>query len=733
MPCRDRIERHKLQVMTDTRSFTDMTGRRERWLNAVADLFRGAGQSILATYERWILWAPVLLGVGVGGYFALPTEPVSWIAPCVFVLSALFVWLGWRSPAIFLTACVIGFIALGVSVAQFKTNLVAAPVLARSYGPAPVTGRVVSLERLPQGPRVVLENVTLRGIPAEETPSRIRLRLHKADRPVVGEILDLFAKLSPPGRPSMPGGYDFQRRFWFMEIGGVGFTLGRARRPEQFGFKSDDSALIGLRRFRQMMSDRIRMAAPGPTGAVSAALITGDRSAIPQTVMSDMRDAGLAHLLAISGLHLGLVATILFFVARALLASHEQIALKWPIKKIAALFALFGTLGYLVLTGGTIPTQRAFLMSGLALVAIMMDRSPFSLRLVAFGAFAILLVSPQALMGASFQMSFAAVVALVAAYEAFGERLRSWIYDGGAMRRASAYLIGVALTTIIASGATGVFAAHQFGRVAYFGLAANLIAVPITAIWVMPWAIVVVLLMPFGLETYALMAMGAGIDVILSVAASVAAWPGAVGLVPTGQASGLVAASLGGLWLCLGRGRWRSLGVAGLFFGAVSGYFVEKPDIMISESGKLAAVRLEDGTFALSSRSRDRFAGRQWLRAAGQDNAALWSKAAAQNARCDNLGCTAVVKGRTVSYLWDSRGISEDCTHADIVIAAVPIRQSCSAQNIDRFDTWRNGAYAVYLTDKGVVMVNVVQRQGVRPWSTVRRTAGPRLAKGGKN
>jgi competence protein ComEC len=209
------------------------------------------------------------------------------------------------------------------------------------------------------------------------------------DSPVVGETLDLFAKLSPPGRPYLPGGFDFQRRFWFMGIGGVGFTMGRARAGAQNETENQDTSLIKLRRFRQSISDRIRTALPGVSGAAAAALITGDRSAIPSDALSHMRDAGLAHPLAISGLHLGLVATILFFVTRAVLACFEPVALRWPIKKIAALMALIGAFGYMLMSGGTIPTQRAFLMTGLALLAIAMDRSPFSLRLVAFGVWRI--------------------------------------------------------------------------------------------------------------------------------------------------------------------------------------------------------------------------------------------------------------------------------------------------------------------------------------------------------
>lgn len=317
-------------------------------------------------------------------------------------------------------------------------------------------------------------------------------------------------------------------------------------------------------------------------------------------------------------------------------------------------------------------------------------------------------------------MSFAAVIALVAAYESFGERFRAWIYDGGPALRASAYLLGVAFTTIIASAATGVFAAHQFGRIAHYGLAANLVAVPLTAIWVMPWAVLAVGLLPFGLEAIGLVPMGIGIDIILKVSNAVSSWPGAVGLTPTGSSFGLIAAAMGGLWLCLWRGRWRFLGVARLFYGAISGSVIDQPDILISESGRLAAIRLDGDRYILSSKSRDRFSGKQWLRAGGQGRADVWGKLSLDSSRCDKLGCTSLVKNRTVAYIWDERGLQDDCNRANIVIAAIPIRGECSAVHIDRFDLWRYGAHAIYLSDDGIIIQNVAQYRGARPWTVWR-------------
>jgi competence protein ComEC len=706
--------------MVEYNLFRDKNTGSNWFARRIAWLGRYIADSFAKEHEHWILWAPVFFGVGVGAYFAMMTEPPPWAGPTVVSACASLLWFGRGNQFAVLLASAIAFAGIGFGAAQLKTNLAAAPVLERAYGPGPVIGRIVKIERLPRGPRVLLDQVELRRVPSKQTPTLVRLRLHPMDKPVLGEHIDVFAKLSPPGRPSLPGGYDFQRRSWFEGLGAVGFSMGRARRPNRTGVGDGNASGIWFRQIRQTISDRIRMAVPNAAGAVAAALITGDRSAIPQSVMADMRDSGLAHLLAISGLHLGLVATILFFFARAVLAAHERTALYWPIKKIAALAAFSGTFGYLLLTGGTVPTQRAFLMTALALLAIVLDRSPFSLRLVAFGAMVILLFAPEAMLGASFQMSFAAVTALIAAYEAVGDRLTSWLYGGGPARRAMTYLVGVALTTIIASAATGVFAAHHFGRIAYFGLAANLIAVPLTAIWVMPWAIISIVLLPFGLEVLALAPMAAGIDVIMSVAHHVAALPGAVGHVRTGPTFGVALVAFGGLWLCLWRGQWRYIGCIGIVGGVMSANVVPSPDILISESGRLAAVRMENGRYMLSSTSREKFSAGQWLRSAGQDRTEAWGTGS--DAACDPLGCIARVKGKTVAYVRDERALSDDCIKADILISATPVRHKCPSaiSVIDKFDLWRNGAYSVYVTDQGVKTENITRHHGVRPWSTKR-------------
>lgn len=266
----------------------------------------------------------------------------------------------------------------------------------------------------------------------------------------------------------------------------------------------------------------------------------------------------MAHLLAISGLHIGLVAGLLFFAMRLGLAMIEPVALRYPIKKVAALGAILGAFAYLLISGATIPTQRAFLMVSIVMLAVMIDRTAISMRLVALSAMAVLLAAPESLLSASFQMSFAAVVGLVAIYEVISSRMSAMRQRGGIFgSRIGLFIAATLLTTLVASLATAPFAIYHFNRIDLYGLMVNLVAVPVMAMWIMPLGIISFLLMLAGLESLALVPTGWGISIVLDIAESVATLPGSVALVPAMPTAGLVIVAIGGIWLCVRRNRIR--------------------------------------------------------------------------------------------------------------------------------------------------------------------------------
>jgi competence protein ComEC len=370
-----------------------------------------------------------------------------------------------------------------------------------------------------------------------------------------------------------------------------------------------------------MFGARIRAALPGDTGAVAVALITGDRSALPETRVEDLRRSNLAHLLAISGLHMGLVSGFVFWLIRILLSCHAWIALRWPIKKLSAGAALFAAAGYLALSGGAIATERAFIMVAMALLAVMLDHRALTLRAVALAALVVLILRPEALVSPGFQMSFAATTSLVVVFS---------MLRGAAVMRVP--VLGGALSLFLSSAVAGLatapIAAAHFNMVSQLGLIANLTTVPLMGLFVMPAAVLAVFAMPFGMEAMPLWAMGAGIDWILAVAQRVADHPLAVRYVASPVAGVLPVLSFGGLFVCLWRGGARWLGL--LPVACAFGIWAQgtRPDILIADQGALVGVMTDAGR-ALSASRGAGFIAEVWLENDGSprpqvEAAALW-------------------------------------------------------------------------------------------------------------
>ena len=382
---------------------------------------------------------------------------------------------------------------------------------------------------------------------------------------------------------------------------------------------------------------------------------------------------------------------------------------------------------YLLLSGASIPTQRAFLMTSLVLLAVILDRTSLSMRLIALAAFVLLLFRPESLIGPSFQMSFAAAAMLVAAYELLRRPLARLASGASLKLRPLLYLLGVAVTSVIAGGATAPFAIYHFNRFAEYGLLANLAAVPLTGLWVMPWGLLALLLMPFGLEQLALEPMGLGLQAMDWVAGSVAGLPGSVIHAGAMPPLALALIAFGGVWLCIWRRSWRWAGLALVISGIVLMLTHRAPDILIDGDGRLMATRAENGEMWLSSLRRAQFAGDIWLRRAGQEESSEWpwreGAPAPAGMRCDSLACVQDIDDQRVAFVRDARALPEDCAGANLVISLVPVRLPCTVPHtvIDRFDLWRNGAHAIWLESEGARIRTVTETRGDRPWARSRQ------------
>jgi competence protein ComEC len=672
--------------------------------------------------SRWILWLPVMLGAGVAGYFALPAEPpawLGWLAAAVGVSLLALARRGWPAPVSGPEALLIGLaaMALGVALAQARLHAVAAPVLDRA-GVYRLEGRIVDLAPTPQGDRLLLDQLRLARVPAERTPLTVRVNLRQAPEGLApGQRVSLLARLQPPLPPALPGAFDFARQAYFERLGAMGFAYGKALR---LGGAADDAALA-VAELRAAIAARIVEHSPGPAGALAAALLTGVRAGIDQATWRHMQVSGLAHLISVSGLHMVLVAGSVFATCRWLLALFPPLALRFPVKKIAAALALLAAAFYLALSGASVPTQRSFLMTAVALVAVMVDRNPFSLRLLAWSALVVLALRPESVLGASFQLSFAAVLALVVVYEAWRNRTRD---PDGERRRLPAvvrYLAGVSATTLVASTATTPLAAFHFQTIPTYGVLANLIAVPLTSFVVMPAGLLALLLLPLGLEGPALSLMALGVDGVLLTARIVAGLPGASVLVEQWPMAALALFSLGGLWVALWQLPWRWLGLVPCALAALLVLAARPPDLLVDRRLGMAAVRHADGEVTVIAWDRDRLVRDAWLRHLGAAEALPPPRSGAGAARgiaCDGVGCIVELAGRRVSLAHRLEAAVEDCVRVDLVVARVgPERCGADGEMIGPRALFASGGLAVTVAGPTLRVRTVSASRGDWPWT----------------
>ncbi len=686
-----------------------------------------------ATFEREVergratLWLPVLFGIGILVYFGLPREPSA----IALVLSASIAMAATvfsrRRAAMFRLWLAVAALLTGTAVMKLRTDIVAAPIIAEDYTGV-LTGWVEEIEQMSANTRrIVVRVASLEDMAAEAAPYRVRITVRaRFDDVRVGSGISGLVALQSPPAPVMPGGYDFGRDLFYEGIGASGFSYGAPDLVDLGTVPFGIRLKIPIAYLRAAVGERIETALPGEAGEIANALITGDRQGIPDDTTEALRQSGLGHILAISGLHMALVAGAVFGFLRGLFALSPSLALKRPIKKWAATGALAAAAFYLVLSGASIATQRSFIMMAVMLVAVLLDRRAFSVRNVAVAATIVLFLTPEAILTASFQMSFAATLALIAGFEVIAERRRQRLAIGPPAERTLArtifyWLGGLLLTSILAGLATAPFAAFQFNRTAPLSLVANLLAVPVVSLLVMPMALIAVVLMPFGLEGAPLQVMDLGISYVTRVADNVAAWTGTAGLVPAAPIAALLLVSLGLVWLCLWRQRWRLAGLPIIAMGIVVTAFGPHPDLLVTEEGETIAVRGPDGRYHVAG-ARAEFEVETWLRA-DADPRTPNDPSLEEGTVCDPLGCTASIgdSGLRAALSLQFSSLGEDCRMAEIVVTAEDAPADCAAPVIiDRQALAQGGAHAVYVdvNPSGDASFRVVatRPEERRPW-----------------
>lgn len=664
-------------------------------------------------------WVPVCLGAGIGFWFVLPAEPGRAAYGALAALAVLLALAALRGPeALRPLAAGLALAAAGAVLAGWRAHSVAAPVLDFRFHGA-IEGRVIDLDRsLSDKPRLTLDRVVLEGVAPHETPERVRVSLHGRAEGVsvpTGATVILTGHLSPPQGPAEPGGFDFRRAAWFERIGAVGYTRTPVLILEP---AAPGRGELAIARLRRSIADGVRAAIPGEPGAFAAAVLTGDRSGIGRETTDDLRNSSLAHLLSISGLHMALLVGFVFGAVRAGLALVPPLALRFDTRKLAAVVALAAATFYLALSGGETPTERAYVMAAVMLLAVLADRRALSLRAIAVAAVIILVLAPESLVQPGFQMSFAATAALIVAFRAVEERARA---GGRRLPRWAAPVAGLFLSSLVAGAATAPYAAAHFNRVADYSILANMLSVPVMGSVVMPAAVVAALLWPLGLHGPALWVMEQGNRWILWVAAWVTDLPGSVTFLPAAPPAFLPAVSLGGLWLLLWQGRGRWAGLAPMALAAALWAGVERPVLLVAESGGVIGVAGPEGR-ALSKPGGDGFAARSWLEDDG-DGASQEAAAARPGFTGEAGALTARLGGTEVVQIagrgWQDR-LAAECRPGRILVIAreVAAAPAGGCTLLDAAALARTGALAGRIGPDGtLVLAAAADTSGRRLWT----------------
>ena len=664
---------------------------------------------------------PIYFGIGCIIYFNLPREPLLGAFLTVAVVAHL-VSRRCRSGH-FLKALFVGLtiISAGAAAAQIQTYLKATKSLPTSLF-AEVSGVIEKVEMRANGSiRYTIDttgrNGSVRVRNQNYDVDRIRLTARKGGPTFqLSQTISGRARVGPASGPAYPGSYDFGFQNWFNGIGGSGFFLGR---PKLASVQVEASfSLRGtIAHIRDNVGNLIRSALPGDGGGLAAALIVGERSGISENVAEDLRKSGLAHILAISGLHMALISATVIFMVRGGLAFFPNSALNRPVKKWASGAALCVSAVYLLLSGAGVSTQRAFIMISIMLIAVLFDRRALTMRNVAIAALIVLVLSPHAILSPGFQMSFSAVAALISSYELL-KRRREKIqtkFDRKKPSRVKKWIFrdigGLALTSLIAGTATGLYAAYHFQRVATLGLVANVLAMPFVSILVMPLALLSVVAMPFGLESWPLEWMSMAIQPVTSIANWVANL-GYIGNTGALSTTTLLLGSLTIVFLTVFQTNLRYLGLLAIPWAVFSTVSAPKPDILLLENAQQLAVFDASGEMQVLRPNAEKFNVEIWRRAYSPDiDATYFPKRPTLNPyyKCDSYGCSAVVKGMVVTRITSTTQLQRDCRNADILIIPFVVSNPCAylpAPNrplvVDMNALQQDGAHAFYINENAL-------------------------------
>lgn len=558
------------------------------------------------------LWTPGLLMLGILIYFQFKAEPELWVLVILIPFALLTILFKSWAPNFF---SITFLIILGFIAAQVRTYTIYHTLIKEEQFVKGIIGAVREINYKEKFKQITLEHIEstkLKGVKNLRLVVRTAIPLDIS----IGDIVILNAKLIPPSTAMAPYAYDFAKFAYFAGISAVGYATSPIYILEK---KPSKKLWQIIESMRHKIEQQFKIFIKSPNSAIASALTVGKRGNINEKILEVIRSSGLAHLLAISGLHLTLVAFIFFKLIRNLLAISSYLTLEFNIKKIAAALSIVPTIFYLLISGAPISAQRAFVMILLVLIAILLDKKVNALRSLCFTAFIILLTQPEALFKPSFQMSFSAVLVLIATY-----KVQSQAATG--LGKLLSYMYAATLSSLFASLATAAYTAYNFNYFSLSGIFSNLLAIPLTTFLILPLAILSICSMPIGLAKYPCWLLDKLIDLLLWIAHLTASIPYSNIPLPSFPGYALIIITLGGLWLFLWESKIRVIGILIIIVGVGEAMRYNPPDILVSSSF-IALKDYNKKLYFIAKKIPRDFVAKTWLLHNGQTRGFLYKEA----------------------------------------------------------------------------------------------------------
>uniref|UniRef100_A0A3B0J0N6 ComE operon protein 3 n=1 Tax=Wolbachia endosymbiont of Aleurodicus floccissimus TaxID=2152762 RepID=A0A3B0J0N6_9RICK len=647
-----------------------------------------------------ILWFPVFQCAGILTYFSLNFEP-----SCAFTISIFLL----LSPILILIATLyrkyvilcISLIAvlIGFTTSKFRTDSVNTSLLGKERYVKDIVATVKDISNKGSYEQFLLYEIKNTKFKLDNIRISVRTKVEEGIK--IGDQVKLSAKLFPLKIAPSEYAYDFARIAYYQKVSSTGFATSKIvlyKKAEARKFQEY------IESFRQYIYENLQQNTKKPHADIISALLIGKKDGIDQKTMNAIRDSGIAHLFAISGLHLSFVAGLFFIVFRNLFAISETLTLKYNTKKISAFLTILPTTFYLLITGMQISAQRAYIMVILVLVAIMIERKYRGLIAIAFAASVILIVEPEAILKPGFQMSFSAVLALVASYQINANKLFKI--------KIIKYFVSIMISSVIASLATVPYTICNFNYFSISGIITNLIAIPIVTLIIIPLGIIYVLLIPLGIEWIITLLIERPIDSVLYITNAIASLQYLVIPIHTFPASSIVIITLGLLWLCLWERNWRFFGIFFIVLGIFSSAMYRTPDILVSADN--AAVKEDDNLLYSLTRKNRNFVVKTWAKQNGQNQIVNHTKYHNSNKRLKYSCIYSKENDRSVLLAYKKEDIMESCDNVNLIIQLSKFNYpACNTKTIKYADLEAYGTHSVWLTDGGIKVSKV---RSNRPW-----------------